>query len=422
LSKTYLTKLVFGSALLLSLTASAAADVPEVVVTPQNFADNLSANQEHKTEFEFYNNDSEQKVINFSISDSEHIDWEENHFNISAGATRTVNATIFKKREGRFNQSFDPIYYYEGADNSFDAPRIRFNVSTYYRNTSIALEAFEDSFTAKLGEQVSSVFKINNSGTETGFNISVEREGNVTFDTRDGFDLKDGESRIVKFNVTVPVPETNRTAATNQTYNYNISVSGENFERKEFGVDVFVPFKQYNTTVQGQTIAERWLELEKKRLDYCRSVEFESAICKDQFTVTKNNTEYINRTPESNLTLTQPEVKALKELSNTTGVGYDRIVERVKKLQNTIRYQQSQTSENLTRIAERQNEQISENREMIQGLNSTLRRSLQQDRRQQQNRSFWSNVRGAFFALVILSLGGWKAYKIQSKRSSDSRV
>ena len=304
--------LIFG----ILLTGTAAADVPDIQVTPQNITEELAANQEHRMQFQFYNNDSEYKVTNFSLQESEHIDWEDNHFNISAEETRTVNATVYKKHEGRFNHRFRPKYYYPGADNSFDAPPINFNITTYYRNTSISLEAFEKTFELDgLGDHANSVFEIDNTGNETGFNISVKGERNISFDQNDGFAVKEDESRIVSFNATVPVPEENPTNATNKTYHYNISVSGENFESREFGLELYVPFEQYNETTEGQTIAERWLELEKERLEYCRSVEFESAICKDRFTVVKNNTEYVNQTPESNLTLTEPELEALKELA-----------------------------------------------------------------------------------------------------------
>ena len=422
ISKTY-SKALITSILAFSMIGVAAADVPNIQVTSQNLTTELAANQEHKIEFQFYNNDSEYKVVNFSLQESKHVNWEENHFNISAEETRTINATIYKRYRGSFNQTFRPKYYYPGADNSFDAPPIRFNVSTYYRNTSVSLEAFENSFTIdEFGDKATSVFKIDNTGNETGFNISVEGEGNISFDQSNGFELGPSNSKIVSFNVTVPAPEQNRTAGTNKTYNYDVSVSGENFETKKFAVEVFVPFKQYNTSVEGQTIAERWLELEKQRFEYCQSVDFESAVCKDEFTVVKNNTKYVNQTPESNLTLTEPEIRALKQLSETTGVGFDQIVERVKKLQNTVRYQQKQAMNNFTEVSEKQNKQIQENSEMIQGLNQTVRQALDQEQREDSNRSFWSTVRGIFIVLIVLSVGGWKSLKIRAKRNNDSRA
>lgn len=394
-------------------SAISLAQVPEFNVVPDGVDRNLSAYNDHEIEFSFTNLDSSREIYNVTLENTSYLSWNENRFNLNASQTRTVNASFYTENITSVNDSLGSSYKYSGSDNDFSGPNISIEVSTSYRNTSVDLSTFGSDFELQFGESDTSVFRFRNTGNETAFNVSLEAEG-ITFDRGSGFDVPAGEDTLVQYEVSIPKPEENATAATNQTYQRTVSVSGENFNETEFSASVFVPFKQYDTDE-----AER--EAVETLVQFC-SDNPESNICSgEQIVRYRNNTETVYRTPEANVSLTEEDLTSLKVLANTRSEDYRDILQRVRLQQNTFRSELNKTRSNFSENLNQVEAESEENTEMIRSLNQTIVENNERELQEARNRTFWMQLGVLILVLAVIGKLGWFVYENLDDWTDDSR-
>jgi hypothetical protein len=389
---------------LILFSAVSVAQVPEFNVVPDGVDQNVSAYNSHEFEFSFTNQDSSQAIYNVTLENTSYLSWERNRFNLNASQTRTVNASFYTENITKINESLESSYKYGGSDNDFSGPNISIQVSTFYSNTSVSLTPFEKDFELQFGESDSSVFRVENNGSETAFNVSVDAE-DVEF-SRSGFDVPPGEDVLVEYNVSIPKPEENATAATNQSYQRAVRVSGENFNETEFTASVFAPFKQYDTQEAEQSLVNQFIE-------FCSDPENgDSIICSDkQIVEYRNNTETVYRTPRSNISLTVDQIMALKELSNSTTETFRDILQRVRLQQNTFRSELQKTRSNFSSNLDEVENETQANTRMIRSLNSTINEYGKRQLQEARNRTFWMQLGVGLIVLFGVAKGSWKIYE-----------
>ncbi len=401
--------LVPALALVLFSTLSA-AQVPQINVVPDEVDRNVSAYNQHEFEFSFTNQDSSRKIYNVTLENTSYLTWEQNKFNLNASQTRTVNALFYIENITTINDTLESSYKYSGSDNDFSGPNISIEVSTFYRNTSISVEPFETSFELPFGESDSSVFRVENTGTKTAFNVTVEGE-DVEF-SRNSFDVAPGEDVLVQYNVSIPKPDSNATAATNQTYSRTVQVSGENFNQTEFTASVFVPFKQYDTE-----------EAEEEAIDtlvqFC-SDNPEATICSgEQIVKWRNNTKYVNNTSIYRANFTEEQLTALQVLANTRAEDYQDILQRVRLQQNTFRSELQKTRSNFSEnLGEVENE-TQQNTRMIRSLNETINEYGERQLQEARNRTFYVQLGVGIIVFYLVGRGCWWIYVNRNELTQD---
>jgi hypothetical protein len=387
---------------LILFSALSAAQVPQINVVPDGVDRNVSAYNQHGFEFSFTNQDSSRKIYNVTLENTSYLTWEQNRFNLNASQTRTVNASFYTENITTINDSLESDYKYSGSANDFSGPNISIEVSTFYRNTSVSVEPFETSFELPFDESDSSVFRVENTGNETAFDVTVEGE-DVEF-SRSGFDVQPGEDVLVQYNVSLPKPESNATAATNQTYQRTVQVSGENFNETEFTASVFVPFKQYDTEEAGEDLVDQYMELCRENPD--------SVICSDkQIVKWRNNTEYVNNTSIYRANLTEEQLTALQVLANTRSEDYQDILQRVRLQQNTFRSELQKTRSNFSENLGEVEEEAQDNTRMIRSLNETINEYGERQLQEARNRTFWMQLGVGIIVFYLIGRGCWWIYQ-----------
>ncbi|WP_313694219.1 glycoside hydrolase family 2 protein [Halorarum halobium] len=379
-------------------------------MVPDEVDRNVSAYNQHEFEFSFTNQDSSRKIYNVTLENTSYLTWEQNKFNLNASQTRTVNALFYIENITTINDTLESSYKYSGSDNDFSGPNISIEVSTFYRNTSISVEPFETSFELPFGESDSSVFRVENTGTKTAFNVTVEGE-DVEF-SRNSFDVAPGEDVLVQYNVSIPKPDSNATAATNQTYSRTVQVSGENFNQTEFTASVFVPFKQYDTE-----------EAEEEAIDtlvqFC-SDNPEATICSgEQIVKWRNNTKYVNNTSIYRANFTEEQLTALQVLANTRAEDYQDILQRVRLQQNTFRSELQKTRSNFSEnLGEVENE-TQQNTRMIRSLNETINEYGERQLQEARNRTFYVQLGVGIIVFYLVGRGCWWIYVNRNELTQD---
>lgn len=367
-------------------------------MVPDGVDRNVSAYNRHEFEFSFTNQDSSKKIYNVTLENTSYLTWERNRFNLNASQTRTVNASFYTENITSINEVLESNYKYSGSANDFSGPNISIEVSTFYRNTSISLTPFEKRFELQFGESDSSVFRVENTGSETVFNVTVDAE-DVEF-SRNSFDVPPGEDVLVQYNVSIPKPEDNATAATNQTYSRTVHVSGENFNETGFTASVFVPFKQYDTDEAEEEAIDTLIQ-------FCRDNP-EAKICSgEQIVKWRNNTETVYRTPKANVSLNLSTILALKDLSNATTDTFQDILQRVRLQQNTFRSQLQKTRSNFSENLGEVEEETQQNTRMIRSLNETINEYGERQLQEARNRTFWMQLGVGIIVLYLVGRGCW---------------
>ena len=395
--------------------STAAGQVPDLNVVPDQVDDNVSAYNSHGFEVTFSNQDSSQSIHNVTVENTSYLSWNDYSFDLAPSGSKTVNASFYTENITTFKDSLRTEYGYAGSDNRFDGPNISFNISTYYEETTVKLSTFETDFELEFGESDSSVFTIENTGSERAFNVSLEAE-DIEFGRDSGFDIPPGEDVLVEYNVSIPLPEEDATEKTNQTYARTVNVWGENFNETSFESSVFVPFKQYDTEEEERSLVDQFVE-------FCSNPEnSDSIICSDRQIVRyENNTETVYRTPEANISLTTEEILALKELSNTTTEKYQDILHRVRLQQNTFRSELEATRSNLSESFGEVGNATEANREMIRNVNQTVNEFGEVQVQEARNRTFWMMLLFALGALYLLCKFSWWVYENKEELKRDSR-
>ena len=395
-------------------STAAAAQVPEFNVVPDTVDENLSAHNTHNLEFTFSNQDAED-IHNITVENTSYLSWSEYSFDLNASESQTVNASLYTENITKINETLTTRYGYNGSDNRFDGENISIQVSTFYRNTSVNLSAFEKEFELEFGESDTSVFRVRNTGSEDAFGVGLEGE-DVSFDRDSGFDVAEGDDILVQYDVSIPKPEENATAATNQTYNRTVTVSGENFNDTEFYVSVFVPFKQYDTEEAERSLVDQFI-------DFCSDPQNQdSVICSDdQIVEYRNNTEYVNNTSVYRANFTEEERNALRILANTRSEDYQDILDRVKLQQNTFRSELEQTRSNFSENLDRVESETGENTVMIRSLNQTVNRYGERQMQEARNRTFWMQLGVGILVFAALGKLSWFVYENLDDWTDDPR-
>jgi hypothetical protein len=412
-------KLSVLTVILVTFATSATADIPEVEVTPQNVTQNLSAGHEHYRQFTFENLDDEDKVYNMTFQDTGNWEFSPNRFNINASGTTTVNATYFSDVEGWSNVTVPTRYFYNGTANDFDGPTLDLETKTEYLPTEIQVEVFDNSFRFQLGQKATSVFRVNNSGSETAYNISIAASNNTALESTGRFDLRPDEYRIIRYNVSVPMPEENKTEATNQTYEFDVKAAGDNVESTGFTAYVRIPFKQYKQEEQAKSVLEQIMSSKEKLEEFCGQYE-ESVLCGGDVVKYRNNTVYVNKTPRANVTLTN---ETIEDLNNLEDLSTDRVRELEHRLgltQNTIRNQNNKTRTTLENKFEDMEERNREQTRAIRNLTEFMREEeREEDRIRSRNQliKFILLVVGVLAAIIYGIYRGFKRF--QRKHSGE---
>lgn len=398
---------------LILFSSLSVAQVPEFNVVPNMVDEDLAAHVEHDLEFTFTNQDSSRDIYNVTLENTSYLSWEPNNFRLNASQTRTVNAIFYTENLTSINDTLSSSYRYNGSDNAFDGENISINVSTFFRNTSVNLSVFKSDFELGFGETESSVFTVENTGDEDAFKVELEGE-DISFDRDSSFTVAEGEDELVQYDVEIPLPEENATAATNRTYNRTVRVSGENFNDTEFTVSVFVPFKQYDTEDAERNFADDIVQ-------FCNDFP-ESKFCTgEEIVVRENNTRYVNNTPVYEANLTEEEKNALRVLANTRSEDYQDILDRVKLQQNTFRSELERTRGNFSENLDQVESETKENTEMIRSLNQSIVENNKRELQEARNRRFWMQLGVVILVLWLLARGVWFVYENWEEWSRDSR-
>lgn len=343
-----------GKSLLLVLfvmfSGLAVAQVPELSVSPSTIDESFAAPGSHNVVLDFRNQGSS-RIYNVTLEDTEWLNWSVNRFDVNSSSMRNVTGVLSTERPRRINETFEVLYYWNESNstglstNSSYYPDIVFQVETFYPETSVSANAFQTDFELQFDEVDSSVLSVDNQGNETAYNVTLNGS-DVSFESS-GFELPGGDDRLVRFNVSLPKPEENATAATNQSYTRTVTVSGPNFQEQSFNISVFVPYKQYDTEEQEEDLLEGVLSSRQEILEFCSNPKVQdSFLCGGQIVEYRNRTEYVYRTPKSNETLNESTILALEKLANqeTTGENLTRqelrnmsrrLAQQLKKNQNT---------------------------------------------------------------------------------------
>ena len=253
------------------------------------------------------------------------------------------------------------------------------------------------------------MFRVENTGNETAFNVSLEGE-DVEFERDSGFNIQPGEDVLVTYNVSIPRPDSDATEATNQTYEREVSVSGENFNESGFTASVFVPFKQYDSEEAERSLVDQFIE-------FCSEPgNSDSVICSDRQIVRyENNTETVYRTPEANVTLTNEEIWALKQLSNTTTEKYNDILSRVRLQQNTFRSELQETRSNFSGNFNETSSEIEQLNQSVQNVTEMVEENNEAELQEAQNRSFWMMMIFVTVLVALLVKAGFWMYENKEK-------
>lgn len=398
--------------ILLVLTILFAGSVAaEVTVDPGSLNESVTVGESHSYEFTFTNTDENHSVRNVSVEDTEWLDWSQTGFSINESRPAAVNATIQVDQPGQFNESLSTSYQaYETTGNESNSsgewvdrvgPQIDVLLDSSWPETGVEVDVFKSEFEVEFGETDNSVIGVTNTGNSTARNITLSGE-DIRFE-RSGVDIPAGDDEILEFNVSLPLPEENATSSTNQTYTRGLQVSGENFQSQSANVSVFVPYNDYDEDQVSEE--ERLREL---YFEVCGDGSSDNVICRGTVVETRTETEYINRTPESNVTLTDPELEAIKHFANESP-------QRYSNLSKTVVEQQNLTRQEIGGLVEVLDEEQSEDQQ--------IREYIREQEREQERSDQRTTLFLALFFLSIL-IGGAVVgvFKIASKAGNDTRI
>lgn len=414
--------------------AGATAQTPELQVEPnslnwteQNNNSTVSANRDHSVQFNFSNPHENKTIYNVTLEDQSFITWNETGFDINNSSYRNVSADIFLPTPTYLEGNMTVPYKYNntiGNDSeiTFDKnyyPFLEFALETYWIETELETDTFDTEFTANLSEERSSVFKLENVGSETAYNVSLGGEY-LSFDTGDGFNVTKTEDKFVSFQVVIPKPSDagEATSATNQTYNTSIEVSGDNFNSTEIPVSVYVPFHNYTEDEEIGSTDELGSLFEDFQ-SYCRE---DPGRCNITETVVRNQT--VNQTVvkyrESNLT--KEEIQALKDLSNTTTRGEEATRERVDLLKHAVLNELEGLNESMQERLSTAIKEAERAQRIANQTNNTVYSEIEQENRQEESAQRVGIMMAVAFLVISLFVAiGYAGYK-WVKAQNDWRV
>lgn len=388
----------------------------EVTVNPSSLNESVTVGENYSYEFTFTNADPNQSVRNVTVDDTEWLSWSRNSFDINESRSTSVNASIQVQQPGQFNETLSLSYRAWNESNSTEnetnssgnwidreGPDIDVLLDSSWPSTDVEVDVFQSEFELQFGEADNSVIGVQNNGNSTARNVTLSGQ-EIQFG-ESGVEIPADDDRIFEFNVSLPKPEENATAATNQTYTRTLEVSGENFESRSVNVSIFVPYKDYSDEEESKSREE---ELRELFFEVCGDGSSDNLICRGTVVETETETEIVERTPESNVTLTDPELEAIKQYSNQSPQRYTNLTETVVEQDNLTRQQFVQA---FNRTFETLEEEQSEDEQ--------LREYIREQERSDQR----TNLLIALFFLLVVFIGIVAGViKIASKASKDTRI
>jgi len=397
----------------LVFASAATAQVPEFNVVPNTVDENLSAYNQHDLEFTFTNPDS-MDIFNVTLENTSYLSWDTNNFRLNSSETKTINASFYTESVTTFNDTLTSTYKYNGSDNDFDGENISIEVSTFYENTSVDVSPLTTDFELEFGASDTSAFTIENTGSEDAFGVELQAE-DITFDRGDGFTVPAGEDVLVQYDVSIPKPEENATGATNQTYEREVMVSGENFNESRFTAEVFVPFKQYDTNEAQENFADRFVE-------FCSDYPESNFCTGEQIVEYRNNTRVVNNTPVYTANLSEDTKEALQILAQTRKQDYQDILSRVKLQQNTFRSELESTRSNFSESLDEAETEIQQNTEMIRYLNRTIVENNRAELQEAKKQTLFRMIEAVFVIFALFVGAVILVYKNKDKLFKDRRI
>lgn len=398
------------SALLLLTILFTGISAAEVTVDPGFLNESVTVGENYSYEFTFTNTDPNQSVRNMTVGDTDWLSWSRNNFDINESSSTSVNASVQVQQPGQFNESLSTSYRAWNESNSTEnetnssgewvdreGPNIDVLLDSDWPSTGVSIDVFQSEFELQFGEEDNSVIAVQNNGNSTARNVTLSGH-DIEFD-ESGVEIPVDDDRIFEFNVSLPLPEENATAATNKTYTRTLEVSGENFESRSVNVSIFVPYKDYNE--DQMTEENRLIEL---YFEVCGDGSSDNLICRGTVVETKTETKYINQTPESNVTLTDPELRAIKQYA-------DHSPQRFTNLSNTVAKQQNLTRQEISRLIEVLEEEQSEDEQ--------LREYIREQERSDQRTNLFIAL---LFVLALFICAGVYIFKIIAQASNDTRI
>jgi hypothetical protein len=398
---------------------SSVSAVPDLSVEPssvdRNGNESLFAGQENRVNLTFVNEDSEDKIFDVSPGSSGFVDNEsvsvkfsESGFDISAGESKTIEAVIETERPRSFSDSSPVIYEYNTSDgmktNSSKFPELSFNVETRYERTNVSLNVLEKRFEAGFGEKGRSTFDVDNEGSERAFDVNISGS-DVNF-SRNGFDIAEDDHQLVDFNVSIPLPEDNRTNKTNRTYTRVVNVSGDNFDSRSFEVEVFVPYKEYGGD-GSRDRQEEFIEDLRELQEFCNDEEnVDLPLCGGEIVEYRNSTEVVTRNPSFD-NLSTEEILEIANVSDVSPEEYNNLKDRVNVLQRNINELKGSVSGDVSELNETQRERYNRIEEALEERNELLNETKQvrQERVSFERNIFYGFVGIGFTTLVVYCRG-----------------
>lgn len=418
--------------LVLGISFSVSA-VPDLSIEPSDVDrtgnKSLYVGQENRVDLTFVNEDSDEKIFDVSPESSGFVNNEnvsirfsENGFNISAGENKTIQAIIETERPTTFSDSSPVIYEYNSSDgmrtNSSKFPELSFNVETEYERTNVSLDVLKDSFEAGFNESRESTFVIENTGSERAYDINISGQ-DAEFESN-GFGVPEGDYRNVDFSVKIPLPDENRTEATNQTYNRSVTVSGANFGSREFQVEVFVPYKDYMEDENERQ--KEFIEDLRELQEFCNQEEnVDLPLCGGEIVEYRNNTEIVTKNPTFD-DLSTEEILEIANVSDVSPEEYDRLKNRVNVLQRNINEMKESVNGDVSQLNETQRRRYERIEEALEERNKRLNETAQirQERVRFEKNVFYGFMGVGF--LTLLGVGGVKGFKYMKSDDMEEFV
>lgn len=401
---------------------SAVSAIPDLSIEPSDVDrtgnQSLYAGQENRVDLTFVNEDPDEKIFDVSPESSGFVDNEnvsvkfsENGFNISAGENKTIQAIIDTVRPTNFTDSSPVIYEYNTSEgmqtNSSKFPELSFDVETEYERTNVSLNVLKDSFEAGFNESSESTFVIENIGSEEAYNLNISGQ-DAEFESNN-FSVSEGDYRNVDFSVNIPLPDDNRTESTNQTYTRNVTVSGDNFESKQFQVEVFIPYKDYMEDERDRQ--QELIDDLKELREFCNEEDnVDLPLCGGEIVEYRNNTEIVEKQPRFD-DLSTEEILEIANASDVNPEEYESLKNRVNVLQRNINEMKDSVNGDVSKLNETQKQRYEKIQEALDERNERLNETAQiRQERVQFEKSVFYGFLGIGF-LTLLSFGGIKGFK-----------
>lgn len=403
-------RISFAAILIILFAGTAAA---EVEVTPGTLNESVTVGEDYSYEFTVSNTDENYSVRNVTLEETEWLNWSQTSFSINESSSVSVNASIQVSEPGQFNESLTVSYQARNTTDGNESntssgewvnredSAVDVFLDSSWPSTDVEVDVFQSSYELQFGEVDNSVIAVQNNGNATARNVTLSGE-DIRF-SESGVDIPPGDDKIFEFNISLPVPGGNATAATNQSYSRGLQVSGENFQAQSANLSVFVPYKDYN---EDQVSEEE--KLRELYFEVCGSGSSNNLICRGTVVETETETRYINHTPESNVTLTDPELRAIKQYANQSPQRYTTLAETVVEQENLTRQQLTQTLNRTIDILEEE-----------QAEDEQLRQYVREQERQEQRSSLLWKIFLVIVAIVAVSL---YVVKIIIEKSDDTRM